>query len=207
MEQFLYGYFQHATSNFGTQVQGDRLWETIRVQYSQTHRVYHNLNHIYSLVKDLVPVSSYLKQPDAIYLAAFFHDIVYFPKLKDNELQSAIFARTELEYLSVPRQVLQLIESAICATQTHIAGSDTDIAVLIDADLAILGKDAAIYAAYAQQIRKEYAHIPEVYYRQGRRKVLERFLARTQIYSTPFFYQLYETSARTNILEECKMLL
>jgi predicted metal-dependent HD superfamily phosphohydrolase len=47
--------------------------------------------------------------------------------------------------------------------------------------------------------RKEYAHVPDFFFRRGRAKILNQFLARPAIYSTPYFRKRFEAQARANI--------
>jgi predicted metal-dependent HD superfamily phosphohydrolase len=75
--------------------------------------------------------------------------------------------------------------------------------VLIDADLAILGASELVYRTYAEQIRQEYAWVPEPDYRMGRRQVLERFLARPKVFH---FLAHLEEAARRNIAAEIARL-
>jgi hypothetical protein len=88
-------------------------------------------------------------------------------------------------------------------TKTHDAGDDVDAKVLLDADLSILGADESEYQAYAENIRREYAWVPESDYRKGRRQVLERFLSRPRIFH---FLSKLEGPARQNLAEEIARL-
>jgi predicted metal-dependent HD superfamily phosphohydrolase len=79
---------------------------------------------------------------------------------------------------------------------------DRETAILLDADLAILGAAPERYARYAGAIRQEYAWVPEAEYRVGRVRVLDRFLARPRIFWTDLAYQEGEQQARANLLAE-----
>jgi predicted metal-dependent HD superfamily phosphohydrolase len=92
-----------------------------------------------------------------------------------------------------------VVASLILKTKTHDACEDVDAQVLLDADLAVLGATEPAYRTYADQIRQEYAWVPEPEYRIGRRRVLERFLARPRIFH---LLALLEERARRNIAEE-----
>ncbi len=59
------------------------------------------------------------------------------------------------------------------------------------------------YQSYAQQIRQEFAWVPEADYGQGRRRVLESFLGRPRIFH--FLSQL-EDPARRNTAAEISRL-
>jgi predicted metal-dependent HD superfamily phosphohydrolase len=95
------------------------------------------------------------------------------------------------------------VASLILKTKTHDAGGDADAQVLIDADLAILGATETIYQDYTNKIRQEYGWVPESEYRIGRRRILERFLARPRIYQ--LLGQL-EGPARRNMAAEIAQL-
>ena len=78
--------------------------------------------------------------------------------------------------------------------------------LLIDADLAILGANAVDYDHYARAIREEYAWVPGVKYRAGRKKVLEGFLERERLYYTKALFQTRESAARANLRREIEWL-
>ena len=63
--------------------------------------------------------------------------------------------------------------------------SDVDTAVLLDADLAVLGSEPASYQAYIAGVRSEYAHVSAAAWRNGRTWVLQSFLDRPSLYATP----------------------
>ena len=105
------------------------------------------------------------------------------------------------EELAIPEG--ELVAALIRKTKTHDAGDDVDAHVLLDADLAILGAGETVYQAYAENIRWEYAWVPEPEYRKGRRQVLERFLTRPRIYH---FLSHLEEPARRNLAVEIARL-
>lgn len=55
---------------------------------------------------------------------------------------------------------------------------------------------------WRQLVRMEYGHVPDQTYRDGRLAVLEAFLARDSIYSTPRFRAFCEAPARNNLAGE-----
>ena len=69
-------------------------------------------------------------------------------------------------------------------TAAHGAPADDDTAVLLDADLAVLGSDPAAYQAYVTGVRAEYAHVDAPGWRAGRGQVLRDLLARDPLYAT-----------------------
>jgi predicted metal-dependent HD superfamily phosphohydrolase len=70
---------------------------------------------------------------------------------------------------------------------------------VVDADLSILGTDDATFDQYERDVREEYAMFDDATYRAGRRRVLEAFLGRSSIFSTPRARELWEARARANL--------
>jgi predicted metal-dependent HD superfamily phosphohydrolase len=69
----------------------------------------------------------------------------------------------------------------------------------VDIDLSILGAAPERFDEYEKQIRDEYAWVPGFVFRRKRAEILEGFLARPAIFSTPMFFQQLERAARDNL--------
>jgi len=176
--------------------------------YSEPHRHYHALNHIAELLRLLEEHGDVSDRP-AVTLAILFHDIVYDPVRQDNEAASAELAKDRLALLGLPQQLVAKVERYIRATQhgaSAPAAEDVDLHRLLDLDLSVLAAASDRYRAYAQAIRREYAAVPDELYRPGRRRVLEEFLARRQIYITERLSALWEAPARANLESEISRL-
>jgi predicted metal-dependent HD superfamily phosphohydrolase len=180
-----------------TPIQADRTFERIVQAYSGTGRFYHTLDHITDVLATVERLGSHAKNLNAVKLGTWLHDVIYDSKASDNEDRSAQYAERSCEELSIPES--RAVASLILRTKTHEAGDDPDAQVLLDADLAILGASQAVYRSYAEQIRREYAWVPEPDYRIGRRQVLTKFLTRPRIFH--LLVQL-EEAARHNITAE-----
>jgi predicted metal-dependent HD superfamily phosphohydrolase len=179
--------------------------ERLLACYAKSDRFYHNWDHLEAVLLTVDQLRDQVQDLDAVRLAAWFHDVSYDSRARDNEEQSAADARESLCALWVYDRLFDVVPALILCTKTHRA-YDADSAVLIDADLAILGAPEAEYAAYAAAIRREYAWVPEDAYRVGRRQVLERFLGRERIYFTPPMRQAREDQARRNLRQEIDSL-
>ena len=176
---------------------------TIFSHYTETHRAYHNLTHINDILNTLTDKSLHLQNPDLIYLAVWFHDIIYDPQSKENETRSAEFASKSLKHTSLEKQQIEYIEELIIATAKHNwFDNQLDSAYFLDADLSILGSEADKYDLYTSQIRKEYISFPDSIYYSGRKKVMIHFLERENIYYSKFFQDKFEAQARKNIQRE-----
>lgn len=62
-----------------------------------------------------------------------------------------------------------------------------------------MGSDWSKYQLYAQNIRREYSWVSDDNYTFARKAILEKFLARPQIY---FLLEELEVTARQNMLHE-----
>lgn len=180
----------------------DNLWLEIQTCYTGKNRFYHTLAHLDNMLAQLSAVKGEIDNWPAVLLALYYHDVVYNPLKSDNEEKSADLAATRLASLSVPTEVTETTVRHILATKKHLASTDNDTNLFIDADLCILGADPESYSAYTQNIRKEYAIYPDFVYNPGRKKVLAHFLDMERIFKTPYFFEKYEQQARRNLMSE-----
>jgi predicted metal-dependent HD superfamily phosphohydrolase len=167
--------------------------EDVVQHYSGPGRFYHTLDHIQNVLETVETLRAHAANLNAVKLAAWLHDVIYDSKASDNEERSARYAERLCEKLSIPDG--RLVAALILKTKTH-DGDDADSQVLTDADLAILAETESVYRRYAEQIRQEYAWVPEPEYRAGRRRILEHFLNKSRIYH---FLSSLEDRARRNI--------
>jgi len=181
-------------------------WQEIEKSYSQKNRKYHNLTHLENMILELENVKEETSDYDVMLFSVFYHDIIYKATSKDNEEKSAEVAKTRLDKLNISNERITKIYNQILATKSHKRSDDSDTNFLVDADLAILGKDWKVYDNYIQQIRKEYSIYPDFLYNPGRKKVLTHFLEFDEIFKTNHFKEKYEKMARENIQREISML-
>jgi predicted metal-dependent HD superfamily phosphohydrolase len=171
--------------------------------YSESHRAYHNLEHIKALLRLCAEYQNHLSDFDAVRYAVWFHDAIYNPQKGDNEEQSAELAVESLRKLDVSETKVDEVRRMILATKTHNADTfDKDGELFLDFDLSILGAEADVYWRYSAAIREEYAFVPTELYRNGRRGVLEKFLEREFIYFTDECRERFDAQARKNIAAE-----
>ena len=175
--------------------------------YSHPSRHYHTLEHIFHVLENIQTLQSLSNQLTSVKLAAWFHDVVYDSKARDNEEKSAIYAADFMESLDIDSRVITNVTHLILNTKFHQADTDDiDCQILLDADLAILGSPRQKYLTYAENIRQEYAWISDRDYRMGRRGVIEKFLQRKRIYYTNMMFEELEDSARRNLAAEIQSL-
>jgi len=177
--------------------------------YNSPKRHYHNLNHIYSLLKLTDKHYSKLQSPKTIQFTIWYHDVIYNSLKNNNEEKSAVFAKKQLEKLNIDKLIINDCYKLILATKTHSLPKELnsfDAKFLIDIDLSILGTDRKNYKEYIQQIRQEYSMYPDFIYKKGRKKVLEYFLSSKRIYKTDLMSDIYEQKARHNLAFELNFI-
>lgn len=175
------------------------LYEQLIEAYCEPQRHYHTLQHLEECLQLHAKAEHLASSPQEIAVALWFHDAVYDVRAHNNEVRSADWVVTALQLAGVSAEVQARVHTLIMATQHTAVPTAGDAAYLVDVDLAILGAPPARFAQYEQQIQQEYAWVPQAIFRTKRHAVLQGFLARPRIYSTPFFAQQLEASARANL--------
>jgi predicted metal-dependent HD superfamily phosphohydrolase len=174
--------------------------------WSEPHRRYHDLAHLAAVLGLVGRLAEDATDPDAVRLAAWYHDVSYDPERADNEQVSAERARAGLRGL-VSDERIDEVERLVLITATHDAEpGDANAAVLCDADLAVLASPPEAYAAYASAIRAEYGHLSDEVFTQGRIAVLERLLALPRLYRLPTVAEAWTQRARANLTAELNLL-
>jgi predicted metal-dependent HD superfamily phosphohydrolase len=180
--------------------------ELIRA-YSSGERHYHTLEHIDQVLEIIEQKQSLAKNFSALRLAAWFHDVIYDPKARDNEDKSAAYAGYRLSQLKIPMTVIAQVTTMILDTKNHQPSpGNLDSQIFLDADLAILGAPKLEYESYAQAIRREYSWVSDDEYRTRRKQVLQKFLHRERIYFTNQLFLSLEVKARLNLQAEIDTL-
>lgn len=177
----------------------DTLYQQLLAAWSEPQRHYHGLQHLQECIAHLDAVIGQAQHPGELELAIWLHDAVYMPRLAGNERRSAEWAGRELQAAGAAPEVCQRVEALIMATCHDAIPREPDQQLLVDIDLAILGADPLRFAEYQQQVRAEYHWVPGPLYRVKRRAVLQGFLQRPVIYSTPYFLRHFEQAARHNL--------
>jgi predicted metal-dependent HD superfamily phosphohydrolase len=149
-------------------------------RYREPQRRYHDARHLLAVLRQ---VDALAGDQDLflVRLAAWFHDAVYdIPERElTNEDASARLALRELSRAGLEQEDLTQVARLVRMTETHVPGArDPEGELLCDADLAILAASPQDYARYVEQIREEYAKIPEDAFLAGRLAVLTELVQR-----------------------------
>lgn len=181
--------------------------ELIR-RWSEPHRRYHTLEHLAVLLDVIDEHAGVADDPDAVRLAAWFHDAVYEPFAEDNEERSALLARSALADLGFPGERAAEVARLVRLTAGHsVAAGDRNGALLADADLAILASDPATYARYSAAVRDEYAAVPDPAFRAGRARILGLFLNKPDLFLVVPARADWTARAHDNLRAEITTLL
>jgi predicted metal-dependent HD superfamily phosphohydrolase len=181
-------------------------WAAVVGNWSEPHRRYHDLAHLAAVLGLIDRLAESAADPDAVRLAAWYHDIAYDPERTDNEQVSAARARAGLRGL-VPDERVDEVERLVLLTAGHDAEpGDANGAVLCDADLAVLASPPEAYVAYASAVRAECGHLSDAEFTTGRMAVLERLLALPQLYRLPVVAEDWTPVARANMTAELTLL-
>ena len=176
--------------------------------YFDKNRFYHNSRHIVYCLSELYRIVHLVSNFKAFELALIAHDSVYETneaKL-DNEAKSFNLLTSVLfdSGFDIKRDasILDYIHNLTMATshKSELKGKDEQL--IADIDLSIFGQSEELLDQYGRNIRKEFSHISEKLYCDGRKKLLSSFLEKDHIYYTDHFRLLYEDKARENLTRE-----
>ncbi|MFI5632869.1 hypothetical protein ACIA8E_26510 [Streptomyces sp. NPDC051664] len=181
--------------------------DNLLIRWAEPQRRYHTTAHLTAVLDRIDTLAGHAADPDAVRLAAWFHDAVYRPDRSENEERSAALAERALPEAGVPDDISAEVARLVRLTVTHdpVAG-DTNGEVLCDADLAILAAAPKEYAEYAAQVREEYGFVPDDAFRDGRAAVLRQLLGLPRLFRTPHGIAEWEPRARQNLLTELELL-
>lgn len=185
---------------------GFAIRDALLAAYREPSRSYHTEQHLAECLTLFQEFRTLAHLPAEIEIALWFHDAVYDVRAHDNEEKSAAWAASELAQAGVGGDVTNRVRELILATRHSLASTDRDQALLVDIDLAILGAPAERFDEYETQVRMEYAWVEDEDFRVGRAAILNGFLTRSSIYSTPEFRARFEELARANLARSLTQL-
>lgn len=131
--------------------------------WNESHRHYHNLNHLLSLTEDIDNIYKGKvseKEYEKLILTSLFHDIIYDPTRTDNEEKSAeFFINCCLE--KSDKDILE-IKQAILDTKTH--NSTNSLSEKFNKlDMSIVEKDYDKLVEWENGIYNEYKSFGSIY--------------------------------------------
>ncbi len=94
----------------------------------------------------------------------------------------------------------------ILATAHLVQPTQLDEAIVVDADLSMLGASEPAFDQYERLVRREWAHVDDEAFRAGRLAVLQRFVDKPSIFTTPTAKARWEDQARRNLARSMERL-
>ncbi len=172
----------------------------LEARWAEPHRRYHDLEHLDEMLGHL---DRFDASDDLVcLLATWFHDAILDPARSDNEERSALLAIEQLSAVGWAIDEIDEVAAIVRATRTHDASAVGREAVVLDADMAILGAEPERYARYLVDVRHEYAHVDDEAFAKGRRAFVEELLGRPRLFATGRGVELWESAARRNLMSE-----
>jgi predicted metal-dependent HD superfamily phosphohydrolase len=188
---------------------------------TEPHRVYHNLSHAMEVAWQCFGARGMLDHsPEALqffYYAAFYHDIVYDPKRKDNESRSQDEFIKDLILIEYDNDkdytVCSDVSKAILLTADHFQPKaykqNARILRFLNADLWGLGADWETYMINNKKIQLEF-NVSTDAWREGRVAWINKALDAPGIYRTVYgvctMRDPREAQAKANLTRELKEL-
>ena len=196
------------------------VYNNIVTAYTEPRRAYHNLTHLdYMFDKLDTMINLYMLSSDsdkkALYLATWFHDIIYMTNTQNKESNEAASANYALECLKslgiTDIELLRTVYHLIRATRHHEIDDTLPIdtllqQILLDADLSILGADEQTYKQYVKRIELEWSHISISQFHMGRINFLSGILKKDDIFFTEYMKELCGAQAINNMTKELSIL-
>jgi predicted metal-dependent HD superfamily phosphohydrolase len=177
--------------------------------YLRGDRHYHTLDHVLWGLRRIDEIAEHEPcRKTAAGLAMFFHDAVmsFNPGSADDEWRSAEMAVSVLRRARVDAVRIRLVRQLILETAHTAEPTTHEAAVLVDADLSMLGANPEHFDRYEEQVRKEWAHYPDTEYALGRAEVLVRFLEKPRIFTTGYAHAKWEQQAQKNLARSFRKL-
>lgn len=184
------------------------LRDQVLAAYADPSRGYHDTRHLGEVLDRLDELAAHGAAYDAtpVLLAAWFHDGVYDGE-RDAEERSAAWAEEALAAHVAPEVVAETAR-LVRLTETHEpTDDDANGCALSDADLAILAAPRERYDDYVAAVRREYAHLDDPVFAQGRGAVLRALADKPHLFHTAHARARWEAPARDNLERELGELL
>ncbi|MBV9419892.1 MAG: N-methyl-D-aspartate receptor NMDAR2C subunit [Alphaproteobacteria bacterium] len=185
-------------ADLGAPLPPSHIFDELLARYREPHRAYHTTQHLEECFAWFAQARHLMQAPGETAFALFYHDAIYDTHASDNELKSAQLAVDVFEY--AVRMDARAVGELILATKSHsAAGAGSEIKIMLDIDLSILGASPERFDEYENQVRREYAWVDESTFRVRRAAILRQFADGNRIYATDFFRERLEGAARSNL--------
>src|SRR5690554_4406137 len=129
-------------------------YDALHAAYSEKRRFYHTVDHIDAMLTHVDGVKDIAERPEELELAIWFHDAIYKPLSKTNELDSANWAQAFLASHGYGEAGIARVHNLIMAMLHNGSVKSHDAQLIVDIDLAILGALPAVYDQFERNVRR-----------------------------------------------------
>ncbi|MDR2566130.1 MAG: hypothetical protein LBC97_08765 [Bifidobacteriaceae bacterium] len=187
-----------------------RLGSKLLERWANPARSFHGLSHLITVLEKIDELSQEASCPCLVRLAAFYHGAILsnvggearHHAWGEDQERSAELAEGQLRHLELPEAKTLRVRALITqlgARPPHI--KDPDLAVLCDAERAVLASDPRTYRLYAQAVRAECGDEPPQTILEARIAALRGWLGKERLFLTSGT-AAWEDAARNNIEAE-----
>lgn len=185
----------------GHATEADPVFRRLVTAWTSPGRRYHDLEHLADCLREVDRSAAPPSVADLAELALWYHDVVWAPRATDAEARSAARLEADAALLSLSPSVASAAAACVRAT-AHLAGvtpSGAAAELVVDADLAILGRDPLRFLEYEFGVAEEHPRTPSIAFILARGRFLAGLLASPAIFRTQAFRDRYEATARANL--------
>jgi len=105
-----------------------------------------------------------------------FHDVIYFPFKKDNELKSSIFAERLLKKYGFPIKDILIVKNLILSTVYPTNPKNKFQEIICDADISAVGTKTSYFLRAIENLRKEWGLSKEHFYLKTQPSFFKSFM-------------------------------
>lgn len=176
----------------------ESVYNLIEAHYSEAHRFYHTSHHIEHCLSQFDLAISEMLEPDAVEMALWFHDVIYDVPTSENERRSAELFRDKT-HGRVDKEFGCNVFDMILITMHRDLPYKHDDKLIVDIDLSSFGLPWEDCERESKNVRSEFAHKTDQEFYASHVKFMQSLLARDSFYTSDFFRDHYEETARKNV--------
>jgi predicted metal-dependent HD superfamily phosphohydrolase len=184
----------------------DEAFHALATEYSRPPRSYHTLEHVrwgLKRIDEIVRHEELEERIDvlAVRWAMWFHDVSmsFGDDSAEDEERSGRMAHAAARAAGLPRAFRDTVLRLVLSTSRLAENLKPDEAVLVDADLSMLGASESDFDVYEARVRREWAEFDDGAFAAGRIAVLGSFLKKRRIFTTDFGRDKWEARAQNNL--------
>lgn len=180
-------------------------YSALRKFYSGDDRHHHNLAHIVDGLNKLSEFYAEIKDFRAFVFGWLFHDAVYDARSSTNEEDSVKAMRQFGKDFEIDQVLIECAEPFILVTKHgHKQPETSDQQWLVDLDMSILGESLPVFTLYEQNVRREFVHLSDKEWDQGRGAFLHNLPS--PLFHTDYFKRHYGNQVERNIKASLAMI-